>query len=258
MSLNLIVTKKNIGEISINYDELKQELDKALNKYKGILVTEDTVTLAKKDKALLNKVAKAINDRKIELKKEFLAPYEDIENQIKELIGMITNITADIDSQIKAFDEKDKTRKKESINEMWTDLMKNEDLPFLSLEACFDERWLNKSFTLVNIVSEMKLFIQQTKQELSILSDMFEGEELLSAKSKYYQTIDLYDTLEKMKLEKTIKDSIKERQKATHTAEEEQLYTLQFEVIATENQIKALSNFLRDNNYKYQRIDKEN
>ena len=63
MSLNLEVTKKNIGEISINFDELKKELEQSLFKYKDILVTEENLASAKKDKAMLNKVSKAINDK---------------------------------------------------------------------------------------------------------------------------------------------------------------------------------------------------
>lgn len=262
MSLNLEVTKKNIGEISINFDELKKELEQSLFKYKDILVTEENLASAKKDKAMLNKVSKAINDRKIELKREFLAPYEVIENQIKELIGMISEVSTAIDLQVKVFEENDKNKKKEEIQKMWDNIISQHPLPFLTLDACFKDKWLNKTVTLANIMSEMEEFIQKISQELKLLEEMFKGEELLSAKTKYYQTTNLYDTIEKMKLEKVIKESLqnKEEQKAEEAEEKEQEYILQLEIVTTYKNIMALSQFLKANKIKYTRIDtdKEN
>lgn len=264
MSLTLEVTKKEIGTISINYEELKKELELSLAKYKGVLVTEETLPIAKKDKALLNKVAKTINDRKIELKKEFLAPYENVELQAKELIKMINDVALEIDVQIKTFEEKDKTEKMAKITKMWEKVMEEEQLPFLKLEYCFDEKWLNKTFALTNIDNEIKDFISQTKKELSILNNMFDGDDLIAAKTKYYQSVDLYSTLEEMKLEKEIKNQVineQEKEKVNEqevVEEKEQFYTLQFEIVATEKKINALSKFLKENEIAYKRIDKEN
>ena len=99
--MELKVLNKEIGSLSINYDELKIELADNLKKYQGLVVTEDEITKAKSTRANLNKVAKMIDDRRKELKKEILKPYEMVEAQTKELIGMIGDVTNAIDDQIK-------------------------------------------------------------------------------------------------------------------------------------------------------------
>lgn len=246
--MNLEVTKKNIGEISINFDELKQELNASLEKYRGVLVTEETLTLAKKDKANLNKVAKMINDRKIELKKEFLQPYTTIENQIKELLTMISEVTDSIDSQIKEFDEKEKNAKRIEINEAWERF----GFTLVPLYKIFNEKWLNKTVTLTNIINEMQEFISKTKNELTVIEEMFNCNKL-EAQTKYLQTLDLYKTIELLKQEENIKSNLTQE----NSSEEESNYVLQFEVCTTYKKIKALSQFLKENNIEYTRIDKE-
>lgn len=47
-----------------NYDELKQQLTEGLAAYKGRVYTDDTITQAKKDRAALNKLATAIDDKR--------------------------------------------------------------------------------------------------------------------------------------------------------------------------------------------------
>ena len=71
------------------------------------LKVEEIITTAKSDRATLNKVAKAINDEKIRIKKEVLKPFEDFENKCKELQSIITDASNSIDTQEKAFEEKE-------------------------------------------------------------------------------------------------------------------------------------------------------
>jgi hypothetical protein len=255
MSLNFEVTKKNIGEISINFDELKAELESALTKYKGILVTKETIPLAKKDRANLNKVADMINDRKKELKKEILEPYTIIENQIKELLSMISEVTSSIDSQIKEFDEQDKKEKHIKIIESWETFGFN----LVPLERIFNEKWYNKTYSLVNIVNEMQEFITTTKNELAVIEEMFNGNKL-EAQTKYLQTLDLYKTIADLKQEEAIRKKLTQKivSEPQEETQEEVKYVLQFEIYTTEQKIKALSQFLKENNIEYRRIDKEN
>lgn len=45
--------------VSFNYEELRQELTAKVDMYKGLVVTEDTMTEAKDTRAKLNKVKEA-------------------------------------------------------------------------------------------------------------------------------------------------------------------------------------------------------
>ena len=109
------IIEKQVGIVSFNYEECKAYLQEQLKQYDGLVVVEEELPKYKEIKAKLNNVAKAINDRKIEIKKEFMLPYTEFENQVKDLIGMIDTVNSKIDNQLKDFEEKRKADKKEEI-----------------------------------------------------------------------------------------------------------------------------------------------
>src|SRR5574344_298476 len=88
-------------KIDFNYEAIKAELSEKLERYNSLVVTEDSVSAAKKDKAALNKLKTALEDRRKEVKKDCLRPYEEFEQKIKELVGMIDAPVLAIDGQIK-------------------------------------------------------------------------------------------------------------------------------------------------------------
>lgn len=106
---------KSLAPIQFNYEDIKKWVTEKAKEYKSVVYTEETITAAKTDRATLNKVAKAINDEKIRIKKEVLKPFEDFENKCKELQGIITDASSSIDTQVKAFEEKEQNEKREQI-----------------------------------------------------------------------------------------------------------------------------------------------
>ena len=95
-----------VQSIEFNYDELKVELQKSLEKYKGITYNDEQIKIAKQDRAKLNKFKNALNEKKKDLKKKCLEPYEAFEVKIKELMGMVDDPIDEIDKQIKSFEFK--------------------------------------------------------------------------------------------------------------------------------------------------------
>ena len=75
---------KTIPEkIDFNFEEMKAELSDKLAAYNALVVTEDSIKSAKADKANLNKLRTAVEDKRKEIKKLCLAPYECFEKQCK-------------------------------------------------------------------------------------------------------------------------------------------------------------------------------
>ena len=95
---------KALAPIQFNYEDIKKWITEKAKEYKSMVYTEETITNAKSDRATLNKVAKALNDEKIRIKKEVLKPFEDFESKCKELQGIITDASNSIDIQVKAFE----------------------------------------------------------------------------------------------------------------------------------------------------------
>lgn len=108
-------------EITFNYEELKTALAEKLEKYKGLLVTEDGIAEAKKDRAMLRKVRDALNAEKVSVKKQWLTPYTDFENKVKELMEMCDAPAREIDEQIKNFENCKKQEKKEALQSFFNE-----------------------------------------------------------------------------------------------------------------------------------------
>ena len=63
---------KELAPVRFNYEDIKKWVTEKTAEYKRVVYTPETISLAKQDRATLNKVAKAISDEKIRIKKEFL------------------------------------------------------------------------------------------------------------------------------------------------------------------------------------------
>ena len=73
--MNFEIKKMEIPSIpEFNFDELKAELQEKTTKYENMLYNDNEITQAKKDRADLNKLKKAINDGRIQKEKEYMAP----------------------------------------------------------------------------------------------------------------------------------------------------------------------------------------
>ena len=103
--------------IEFNFEELKAEITAKAALYKNMVYTDDSIKQAKADKAALNKFITALEDKRKEVKKQCLQPYEAFEKQMKELVAIVNEPVQLIDSQGKAYEDKQKADKLEKIQE---------------------------------------------------------------------------------------------------------------------------------------------
>lgn len=201
--------------VSFNYEELKKELAEKVSHYETLVYTDDQIKLAKEDRANLNKLKKALNDERIRLEKEYMIPFNTFKAQINEIIGIIDKPVAVIDSQVKAYEEKQKQDKRKKINEYFEERYLNSGTPSpdcFTLERIFDEKWLNASVSMKSIQSEIDARAEQIKNDLDTLSNLpefgFEATEV------YKSTLDINKALNEGKRLSEIAKA-----KATHEAE---------------------------------------
>jgi len=210
-------------KIDFNYEAIKSELSEKLERYNSLVVTEDSVSAAKKDKAALNKLKTALEDRRKEVKKDCLRPYEDFEQKIKELVGMIDAPVLAIDGQIKAFDEIKKEEKRARIQSYYIGSI--DDLyPLLPLDKIFDKRWLNATYKIEDAQKEIIDRISKTRNDIGIIKAMnLSGEQQVL--DVYLRTLDMSAALaEKTRLEeqkKHMEEYEAARQKAAQEATQE-------------------------------------
>ena len=157
------------GQISTNLETLKAELKEIAGRYEGVLVSEDTVPLAKKDLAELRKLRTDIEDRRKAVKKQWNEPYTAFENEVKSALAIIDEPINEIDKQVKDFEKADKEAKREKVKQIYKSYTPADIEPYMPFETVFDEKWLNKSTKENEIVSDLSAKATQIKVDLDAI-----------------------------------------------------------------------------------------
>ena len=174
--LELTVVNKTVGVLETNIEQLEVFVKNKLQEY-----TPDNyignIDDAKKDRAELNNSKKFLTQKRIEIVKELMKPYEDFENRCKKLEKLIDTASSKLDEIVKAREESEKETKKNLLMGIWK--AKNFDL--FPLEKVFNPKWLNKTFKKSDIEKEMDAIIEKTYSDLKIIEKYSEDAETLKA-----------------------------------------------------------------------------
>lgn len=200
--------EQKLGILNWNFEELNRQLDVQLEKYRGLTFTDDQMPEAKKTRAALNKVAKEINDRKIAVKKEFCAPYTEFEEQAKQLIRKINDVSGEIDAQVKDYEEQQRADKRKRIEAWWAENGKHT----VELEKIWKDSWLNTTCSDEKWKRELeaeKVRISNEIYTLSLMADKERPEKLDFLLREYMKTLDVRRTT----------DAWEEAERATKQAE---------------------------------------
>ena len=144
-----LLSRQQPGQVSIdNFQELKTALTAVLARYEGMVYTEDRLADAKADKKELSRLHRDIDDRRKEIKKAYLAPYQDFEAQIKELLAMVDAPLEEIKSFVSEMEVREKESKRREIEAYF--FQRSAPLgtlagQVLNSPAFFEAKWLNKS-----------------------------------------------------------------------------------------------------------------
>ena len=171
--------------ITANWDEIKNEIVLKLKDYSLMTYTEDEIGRAKKDRAELNKLKKTINDKRLELEREYMKPFEQFKTASKEVMALIDEPIAEIDKQLKNYEEKRKAAKQVEIGSLF---VCTQFPSWVRLNMIQNDKWLNASYKLSDIKDEMalkKVMIENDLKSLETLSYSFEAIE------EYKRTLDL-------------------------------------------------------------------
>lgn len=263
--MELKIEKYELQPIKFNFDELKGKLTESLEKYQGLVVTEDNLTDSTKTRTELNKLKTSIEDERKRIKKEWNEPYVAFENQIKELVGLVDKPIQCLDTQIKAFEDERKENKRKEIQEFFDENNTNE---LITLNMIFDEKWLNKGEKIEKIketilstlgIIETSLNViktQNTKYTTNMVDVYLKTLDLASAmkEKERLEELEKNANLERVKREQTVKG---QEPVKTESKEEEKTFDLIFKVTGTANQMLALRNFLISNNIKFSKVEGE-
>lgn len=282
-----------VKEIQWNNKELKAEIAEKMRDYTGLVFTEDTIKDAKKDRAALNKLRTAFEDERKRIKRQCMAPYEQFETQVKELIALIDEPIRLIDAQIKEVEEQKKAQKRKDIEELFDSIGFQ---LFVTLDKIWDDKWLNATVPLSRIEEQMKSRMYQIGEDIVVIQKLPEFS--FEAMEVYKKTMDLnkaiqegqrladiqkrkveYEEEQRRKAEEEQRRRMEEEngrpvpaapdeQKASPTGEkteamdidhtapdkQEEILCLDFRVWGTREQLLALRNYMKDNHLKFGKV----
>ena len=272
MALELKLSEFHPVAVSFNYEELKKEIADRTLPYKGLIVTEEAIPTAKADLAKLRKLEKAIDDRRKAVKKEFNAPYMEFEAKIKDILSDIQEAEANIDTQVKAFEQKEQDAKFAKIKQFF-DLTFHDFINDVRFETVYNPKWLNKGCKMADIEEEIAASANRLYADIGVVKGLKSAHEI-SLLNTLFHSLDLGEALK----QHNVLVSLEERQKAEEQAKQEQvvaqedktdpapsqepteqfvvdtpkpLQVIDFRVWVNDEQKAALRNFLVSNGIRY-------
>lgn len=275
-----------------NYTEVKKWIEDGLARYKGIVYDETQIAEAKKDRANLNKLCQAIEAKRREMKQLYLSPYQTFEQQANELIAMVKEQAGEIDTQVKAYDERRKQEKLEKIKaELYAPMIGNL-AKLVPYERLHESRWLNVTCSASTIGTELAGKIDRIYSGLSAIDKMGLSPEMAERiKGVFLKNYDLAAAIaEKERIEKEqaalaeyeanqraaqaeqnapvaeqIAPNAEQKYTPPETAEparaqdsavspDETIHTVVFRIHVTAAQLAGLGAYMRANNIKPERV----
>lgn len=250
------------GAITTNLESLKEELTEIAQRYDGVVVSEQSVPLAKKDLAELRKIVKEIEDRRKSVKKEWNIPYTEFEKEVKTALEIINKPIELIDKQVKEYEAQAKAEKEQHIREIYAEQVKGYE-DYLPFADNFNEKWLNVSTSDKDIIFDVNGLVTKVKMDLDAIEALQtefkdevikaykqSGNQLSAAIQRNTQLISAKAIAEqKVKdSQDLVKDLVKEEPMETLPFDEDRAT---FTVWGADNLLKVRL-FLQDNNIKYE------
>ena len=224
---DLIASVPALAPINLNFDELKTQLIEFVETYKNIVITEEQKGEAKADIATLRKLKDELDDKRKEVKREYMKPCDEFEEKIKSLKAIIDEPIAIIDGKLKEFEARRIGEKQIKISEIYAEEME-EYKDNVSLGSIYNARWENATYTESAIRADIQEIKMGLDRDINILMSM-KSEVTDKAITKYYtggrnlaECINYINNYEATKAEVLRKQEEEERRKAEETAKKTQ------------------------------------
>lgn len=189
--LQLVVSTKTLGSLTTNAEKIRDMVKAALPQYSIENYSSSDVAKAKEDKTKLNKAAKALNDERIKIEKEWMMPFGEFKDVVTETVGLIKNCVASIDTIIKEDEERTKNAKREQVERLAETC--GVEVVGIKLEKIWNEKWLNKTTSLKSIEKEITDKVASIKNDLETLKTFAEDYDALV--TYYKENLNLSETV---------------------------------------------------------------
>ncbi|XSE69223.1 DUF1351 domain-containing protein [Lactiplantibacillus plantarum] len=263
-----------------NLEGLQASIAQYVSRYSNLVITEDNVTDSKQVRAKLNKLKKALDDRRKEIKRNYNQPLREFETEVKKLEASIDMIIDPIDEGLGELEVQRREQRKADVMGLIAEMAPNYGVGADEIE--FDHRWLNKSISNKQITQEVAssmTVVKQAKDKLATATTMI---------TKYAQAVDVdpIPWIDQLKQGQDVQyllqaidrqvESVKERErqrelKQQMAAEHQQetstgkivdtdtgevvSLTRTLKITATKDQMWELSSYMKKNGIKFEAVN---
>lgn len=273
-----IIVVKQLPVIQEQLQQIKTDVSKEVEEALSLVCTEDTIQVVKKARAKLNNDFKAWEDKRKEVKKAVLSPYEQFEAVYKDCItDTYKKADKELKNKIDSVEIELKNQKSAEVKAYFVEYLASKDIDFVTFENANINVTLSASLKILK--EQAKAFIDRTCDDLALIDTQEHKDEILY---EYKQTLNVsnaittvanrYKAIEEAKAreeerkarEQAVAEAAAKVENVVETltpptvdpivppVEEEKIYTLKFTVKGTMTQLKAIKEFLNNGGYDYE------
>lgn len=196
--LNLLSTERP-GLVAIdNFEQLKETLQGLMARYEGRAYGPETLALAKSDKKELTRLRKQIDERRKEIKRTYLEPYNEFEAKVKELLALIDAPLDEIKAVVAEADEQERAAKREEVHAFFrkkaAGLGDRAELLWNS-PAFAESKWFTKTCSAALWQREVTEKLEAAARELEMIR-MTGGQHTAALTERYLSSLDAAELAE--------------------------------------------------------------
>ena len=163
------------------FENLKEQALTLANEIRTVEVNEETIKTSKKLLAEINKSVKVLDDKRINIKKLMLEPYQSFEAQVKEIIGIVKEADEIVRNQVRNFEEDQRREKEEILKEKFDKRIVHYSFRDLfHFHDFISPKHLNKSASIEAVEKEMIDFLNRIARDMKAIENMSNPKAILA------------------------------------------------------------------------------
>ena len=262
---------KGITQIEDNINDVKEYALKLSDYYSIKEFDEETLKDAKNERAEVNKFKDKVADFRKEITNKFNEPLEKFTTTAKETEKILKETYDTINSQIKAYEDKQKEEKEEEVKSYFTELCEAENIDFVNYEQANINVTLSAS--MKSLKEQAKKFVNKVVDDINLINStqfvdeiMIDYKKDLNVSRAITEVNNRHAELEKVKQQKEEQteqklndkemlnriDSLSAPKVESADKSSEEVFEMTFKVRGTKEQLKAVKGFLVNGGYDYE------
>lgn len=263
--------------LEANFEQLDESMELMMADYQNMVVTPESLALAKAERAKIRKTIEQIEDARKTVARIYRKPLDRFEDRVKQSLLVCDKAANHLDKQIKFIMGEDAKAKLSEL-ESYFEEKRTEDVEWLTFESIQNPKWKNVSFKTDDAKKEIDYEISKAiadQETIRGLDSEFETELLL----EYQDSRNLSEVIRK---NRKLRDAKRAREKREKEAEEKKaaaadpvaakeaatpadeavfddpdVFDILLRVKVTQRQLQALATFMRQIDITFSRVKDE-